>query len=97
MSQDPTNPMPPTTVQIDELLDNHKVEFGECLRWASSDAGQEARIENPAGFANVRAHAAAHQMMLMKQAILMQPPPQELGGKSKPPKQAEPKQPEPQL
>ncbi len=36
------------------------VELEECRRWANSDAGQIARIENPAGFANVRAHAEAH-------------------------------------
>ena len=29
-------------------------------RWANSDAGQAARMTNPAGFANVRAHAEAH-------------------------------------
>jgi hypothetical protein len=75
LPQDPTMP-PQSTVQIDELLDNHKVEFGECLRWASSDDGQEARIQNPAGFANVRAHAAAHQAALMKQQMMMEPPPE---------------------
>jgi hypothetical protein len=42
------------------LFDNHAVELEECRRWANSDAGQIARIENPAGFANVRAHAEAH-------------------------------------
>jgi len=36
------------------------VELEECRRWANSDAGQVARMENPVGFANVRAHAEAH-------------------------------------
>ena len=45
---------------VDELLDDHAVEFEECKRWANSDAGQAARMTNPAGFANVRAHAEAH-------------------------------------
>ncbi|HWZ56061.1 MAG TPA: hypothetical protein VNZ63_08325, partial [Verrucomicrobiae bacterium] len=44
----------------DLLFDNHVVELEECRRWANSDAGQVARVENPAGFANVRAHAEAH-------------------------------------
>ncbi len=48
------------TVPVDLLFDNHVVELEECRRWANSDAGQIARIENPAGFANVRAHAEAH-------------------------------------
>ncbi len=52
-------PLQPS-VPIDLLFDNHVVELEECRRWANSDAGQIARIENPAGFANVRAHAEAH-------------------------------------
>jgi hypothetical protein len=48
------------SVPIDLLLDNHVVELEECRRWANSDAGQVAHLENPAGFANMRAHAEAH-------------------------------------
>ena len=48
------------SVPVDLLFDNHVVELEECRRWANSDAGQIARMENPAGFANVRAHAEAH-------------------------------------
>ncbi len=59
------NPTPDTyhllpSVPVDLLFDDHAVELEECRRWANSDAGQIARIENPAGFANVRAHAEAH-------------------------------------
>ena len=56
-----------STVPVDELLDDHAAEFEECRRWASSDAGQLARQQNPAGFANVRAHAAEHAAALTKQ------------------------------
>ena len=48
------------SVPVDELLDDHAIEFEECKRWANSEAGQAARMTNPAGFANVRAHAEAH-------------------------------------
>jgi len=48
------------SVPVDLMFDNHAVELEECRRWANSDAGQIARIENPVGFANVRAHAEAH-------------------------------------
>jgi hypothetical protein len=48
------------SVPVDPLLDDHAVEFEECKRWANSEAGQAARMTNPAGFANVRAHAEAH-------------------------------------
>jgi hypothetical protein len=52
---------------VDELLDDHATEFEECRRWASSDAGQIARAQNPGGFANVRAHAAEHAAALARQ------------------------------
>jgi hypothetical protein len=48
------------SVPVDLLFDNHVVELEECRRWANSDAGQIAHVENPAGFANVKAHAEAH-------------------------------------
>jgi hypothetical protein len=51
-------------VPVDDLLDDHAAELAECRRWASSDAGQLARTQNPAGFANVRAHAAMHQVAI---------------------------------
>jgi hypothetical protein len=54
------------SVAVDTLLDDHAVEFEECKRWANSEAGQAAHMTNPAGFANVRAHAEAH-LRTMKQ------------------------------
>jgi len=54
------------SVPVDQLLDDHAVEFEECKRWANSDAGQAARMTNPAGFANVRAHAEAHLRAIEK-------------------------------
>ncbi len=51
---------PEPSVPVDLLFDNHVVELEECRRWANSDAGQIARMENPVGFANVRAHAELH-------------------------------------
>lgn len=59
------------SVPVDQLLDDHAVEFEECKRWANSEAGQAARMTNPAGFANVRAHAEAH-LRAMSQAALLQ-------------------------
>jgi len=56
--QSPTLVLP--SVPVDYLLDDHAMEFEECKRWANSEAGQAARMTNPAGFANVRAHAEAH-------------------------------------
>jgi hypothetical protein len=59
----------------DEFTDNHRVELEACMRWFSSDAGQVAKIEVPAGYANVRAHAMLHKSYLLKQqgALLQHP------------------------
>ncbi len=48
----------------DAFADNHAVELETCKRWMSSDAGQIAKVESPAGFANVRAHAMLHAQFL---------------------------------
>ncbi len=61
-----TMPLVLPSIPVDELLDDHAVEFEECKRWANSEAGQAAHMTNPAGFANVRAHAEAH-LRAMKQ------------------------------
>src|SRR4029077_20477872 len=58
------------SVPVDQLLDDHAVEFEECKRWANSEAGQAAHMTNPAGFANVRAHAEAHLQALNAAAVL---------------------------
>jgi hypothetical protein len=51
----------------DEFADNHAVELEICMRWFSSDAGQVAKIDSPAGYANVKAHALFHRDYLRKQ------------------------------
>jgi hypothetical protein len=51
----------------DQFADNHAAELDICMRWFSSDAGQVAKIEAPAGYANVRAHALFHRDYLRKQ------------------------------
>jgi hypothetical protein len=48
----------------DAFADNHAVELEVCKRWMSSDAGQVAKVDMPAGYANVRAHAVMHQKFL---------------------------------
>jgi hypothetical protein len=55
------------SIPVDVLLDDHATELEEIRRWASTETGQVARIENPLGFANVRAHAAAHERALVQQ------------------------------
>ncbi len=54
------------SVVPDESADNHAVELETCMRWFLSDAGQVAKIEAPAGYANVKAHAMFHRDYLRK-------------------------------
>jgi len=61
------------SIMPDEFADNHAVELEICMRWFSSDAGQVAKIESPAGYANVRAHALFHRDFLLKQQRQAQP------------------------
>jgi hypothetical protein len=53
------------SVPVDQLLDDHAVEFEECKRWANSDAGQAARMTNPAGFANHDARGSRAEPCLL--------------------------------
>jgi hypothetical protein len=55
------------SIAPDEFADNHTVELEICKRWLSSDAGQVAKVDAPAGYANVRAHAMMHQAHVLKQ------------------------------
>jgi len=56
------------SILVDAFTDNHQVELETCKRWFSSDAGQSAKIDRPAGYANVRAHALQHQQCLTQTA-----------------------------
>jgi hypothetical protein len=76
------------SVVPDEFTDNHAVELDACKRWFSSDAGQVAKIEAPAGYANVRAHAQLHEQFLRKQQLEAAQPAQSAGRQSAAQKQA---------
>lgn len=85
---------PQPTVPIDELFDDHEIEFAECEDYASSDEGQEQRKSNPQGFANLTLHAQMHQQIIsqrqqqafQKEMMLKHKPPE-------PPKPVAPKGP----
>jgi len=65
----PQGPPPmQSTVPVDPEMDNHKIEHETCLSWMKSEIGQEAKISNPAGFLNIRTHAAEHlKFVIMEQ------------------------------
>lgn len=51
----------------DAFADNQAVELETCKHWLNSNAGQAAKVNNPEGWANVRAHAMLHQQYLQGQ------------------------------
>ncbi len=79
-----TTPLVLPSVPVDQLLDDHVVEFEECKRWSNSEAGQSARMTNPAGFANVRAHAEAHLRAMSQAAVAQIPAQPQPNAKGKP-------------
>lgn len=52
------------SVEVDEIMDNHVIQFEICRKWAVSEAGQLAKIENEPGYRNVLLHAKQHLMIL---------------------------------
>lgn len=69
------NPMMPelASIEIDPIMENHAIEFEICRKWAVSPAGQQAKMDNPAGYKNVLLHAQMHyQQIQMK--MMSQPP-----------------------
>lgn len=63
---DMTEPMPVElpSVDVDPIMDNHAIEFEVCRKWAISEAGQQAKVDNPNGYKNVLLHAMQHQQLI---------------------------------
>lgn len=63
---DPMTMMPQEipSVEVDEIMDNHVIQFEICRKWAVSEAGQLAKVENEAGYKNVLLHAKQHLFVL---------------------------------
>lgn len=59
--------MPPIelpSLQIDPDVDNHIVHVATIRAWGVSEEGQEAKLSNPDGYANVMAHLKQHSKMM---------------------------------
>jgi len=78
-----TEPLGNESVIMPEMMvDNHQVHAEVCRNWLVSEAGRQAKAENPNGYKNVLLHLQAHIMMLQ---TLTQPAPapQQQQGNSK--------------
>lgn len=74
MGQEPPQEQEVPSIEVDEYIDNHQIQFEICRKWLVSDAGRLAKVENEAGYRNVMLHALQHQLFL-------QPPPM-MGGQA---------------
>lgn len=81
---DPMNPELPS-VDVDPMMENHAIEFEICRKWAISPAGQQAKMDNPAGYKNVLLHARQHYN-IMNMNMMQQPPAQGENGAAPPEK-----------
>lgn len=73
-NQEMQNPMQQLipTVQVDPMIDNHEIEYDTCVSWLTSEVGQDAKINNPGGYANVYAHAQQHYQFVMRNQAMQQ-------------------------
>jgi hypothetical protein len=65
-------PIQKSSVEVDELLDNHEVEAAICRYWLTSEVGRQAKIDNPSGYQNVLLHLKEHVMILSQQMMQQQ-------------------------
>ncbi|MET0785351.1 MAG: hypothetical protein ABWY25_01425 [Paenisporosarcina sp.] len=63
-------PMEESSVPVDPIYDNHQIEFEIVRKWAVSEAGRLAKIENDAGYQNVLLHGIAHYEQLQQQMMM---------------------------
>ena len=78
MAMGPTGPTLQPSIPVDDVLDNLAVNMSEIKLWASEDAGQDARANNPMGYANVKAYfTASKDAMQAQQAPPQTKPPSE--------------------
>lgn len=68
-SQDPNSGTQIPSVDVEPLVDNHIIEADICRRWLVSEAGRQAKTDNPKGYANILAHMSRH---LTAQQLLSQ-------------------------
>lgn len=65
----PDQPEMPS-VEVDPLYDTHPVQFEIVKKWATSEAGQQAKLDNEAGYRNVLLHGRMHFMQVQQQQMM---------------------------
>jgi hypothetical protein len=72
------------SIEVEPEFDNHEIHFYICREWLVSEAGRQAKTDNPNGYKNVLLHAKQH-------LLYIQPPaPMDNKGAENPEKPTEP-------
>lgn len=61
------------SVDIDPIYDDHNVHFSVVKKWITSEAGQQAKIDNNAGWKNVMLHGKMHLQQIQMSMAMSQP------------------------
>lgn len=76
---DPMNPTAPSqdmpSVEVDPIFDNHDIAFDIVRRWVVSEAGRQAKIDNPEGYKNVLLYGQQLFMFVQQQQMMEQQAP----------------------
>jgi len=82
-----------SSVDIDQLYDNHVIRFDVIRSWVVSEGGRQAKIDNETGYRNVLLHGMMHKLEIdraqMEQSMSANAG-QDLGGAANPKKPAKP-------
>lgn len=87
----PYQPEQLPSIEVDEIFDNHQIEFTICRNWMVSPVGRDAKITKPKGYMNVLLHTKGHHLAMMEaqmkqqQAAQMQQPQEGQKNGTKPP------------
>jgi hypothetical protein len=69
---DPMIPELPS-VEVDQLYDNHAIEFEIVRKWVVSEEGRQAKANNELGYKNVLLHGRMHYMFMQQMQQLAAP------------------------
>lgn len=68
----PEDGMEMPSVEVDPDYDDHNVEFQIVKGWVVSEAGRQAKVDNPDGYKNVLLHGKMHLVFVQQSAMASQ-------------------------
>ncbi len=70
------------SIEVDPDYDVHPIEFSTVQNWANSEAGRQAKLDNPKGYKNALLHGKMHLMMMQQQALTAPATPEDDGAQT---------------